>query len=643
MIRRLLAILVLLMFTGLAPVWATHIVGGDLTYRCLGNNRYEIQLIIFQDCINGEPTAIAQDIPAFIGIFDNGTNGGTFFLRDEIGNNSSEFTVEKVDPNFSNDCVNNPPITCLRKVTFRKIYSLPSNSSGYKVVYTRCCRNATILNIRRPDRTGATYVCNIPPSSEGTCNTSANFNAKRPPQIICINNPFVYDHSAYDADGDSLSYELCDTYGGGEPGDPKPLPSPNLPPPISQAPGYTNGFTYSKPMLGNPTISIDSKTGILSGTPTIQGRFVVTVCCHEWRNGVIINTVRREFQFVVTNCSKKVVANIPQFSEEYNTYIVECKSMTVDFVNKSTGGFAYDWNFGLPGATSNDFQPSYTYPDTGTYNVKLVVNKGSTCPDSIERLVKVYPTFDVKFEYEGLHCPNATLDFMDMSEATYKPVVAWDWDFADGTVSNDQNPQKSFAKGGVYPVSLIATTVKGCVDTATVDVYIEPFYPFAGNDTAIVVGESINFNATGGATYVWSPATNLNTTTGANPTGYYPTVGTFKYTVDVVSENQCTGSDDIIVQVVSGPRIFMPSGFTPNGDGLNDFLKPISAGYAELNYFRIFNRWGELVYEGNSLSKGWDGNYKGEKAEVGTYFWVMGVKDRFGKDEILQGDVALIR
>src|SRR5690606_11039305 len=124
------------------------------------------------------------------------------------------------------------------------------------------------------------------------------------------------------------------------------------------------------------------------------GRFVVTVCCHEWRNGAIINTVKRDFQFEITNCSKAVVANIPQYSEEFNTYIVNCTDHTVFFENKSSGGFTYDWDFGDPTTTSDvstDFQPSYTYPDTGTYVVKLVVNKGSTCPDSIVRFVKVFP------------------------------------------------------------------------------------------------------------------------------------------------------------------------------------------------------------------------------------------------------------
>src|SRR4051812_29550735 len=100
---------------------ATHIVGGEITYKCLGGNSYQIRLDIYQDCINGEPQAIAQDKPAFIGIFDVG-NPGAYYAIDSIGNIPSEITEILVPPNFSNACVNNPPQTCLRRVSFVKNY-----------------------------------------------------------------------------------------------------------------------------------------------------------------------------------------------------------------------------------------------------------------------------------------------------------------------------------------------------------------------------------------------------------------------------------------------------------------------------------------------------------------------------------------
>src|SRR5437016_2542959 len=128
--------LVLLLVTCSLRSQATHIVGGEITYKCLGGNSYQIRIDIYQDCLNGEPQAIAQDKPAYIGIFDAG-NQGAYYRIDSIGNTPSEIAEILVPPNFRNECVNNPPQICLRRVTFTKNYTLPVNATGYKVVYVR--------------------------------------------------------------------------------------------------------------------------------------------------------------------------------------------------------------------------------------------------------------------------------------------------------------------------------------------------------------------------------------------------------------------------------------------------------------------------------------------------------------------------
>ncbi len=630
---------------------ATHIVGGGITYKCLGvsggSATYEIQVEIYQDCLNGIVIARREDIPAYIGIF---SNSSSYRILDSIPSRTGgRIDSVLVPPNFKNECVNNPPSVCLKRLRFIKTYTLPVNSTGYRVTYTRCCRNETILNISQPGRVGATFFCDIPPVPEVGCNNSAYFK-NYPPQIICVNNPLVYDHSAIDPDGDSLSYEFCDAYPGGTNTDPKPWPpSPVVPNPIrvsgANPPsfGYAAGFSPQRPMGGSPIVQIDPVTGLITGTPNIQGIYVVSVCVKEWRNGVVINTVSREFQFTVTNCSKAVFADIPILSEEPNTYIIQCQGLDVHFQNKSIGGFKYNWDFGVPGGTSTDFEPSFTYPDTGTYVVKLIVNDGSTCPDSIDRYVKVYPSYWTSWNFEGLQCPSSEISFIDKSEATYKPIVRWDWDFGDGNTSSEQNPKHTFLLGGSYDVQLISRSQKGCVDTLKQTIEIERFKPFAGNDTIIVKGERIDFNAQGGIIYDWSPAKYLNATTLPNPFGIYPDTGLFKYNVTIQSARDCIGSDDISVLVVDQGSLFMPNAFTPNGDGYNDLLRPFSVGYRKYKYFRVFNRWGELVFDTDIIGKGWDGTYNGKKAEVGTYFWMLNAEDKDGNTVNKKGDAVLIR
>lgn len=638
------AVILLLLLFVTNTVFASHIVGGEMTYVCLGGNTYRVTLSIYEDCITGDPGAIAQDIPAYVGIFDEGTHS----KLPQYQNDDTMGAISRalVPPNFKNDCIKNPPNTCLLKTTFQKVYTFPSNPNGIRIIYQRCCRNATIANIVNPGVVGATYSCLIPPPPRAICNNSAAFK-NYPPQIICINNPLTYDHSAIDPDGDSLSYEFCPAYQGGSPGT-----STGHPPIYYPAPGdsvqYTSFYNSQRPMVGFPPIRIDPNSGLITGKPTVQGRFVVTVCCHEWRNGVMINTVTREFQFVVTNCSKAVVADIPQLSTEFNTYIAQCDSNTVHFINNSSGGFSYFWDFGVPGTaddTSSAFEPDFKYPDTGVYTVKLVVNRGTTCPDSIERFVKVFPTFKADFSIEGNPCPNSPIHFTDLSVATYKPVDGWLWSFGDTAgFSNEQNPTYTYSKGGTYNVTLIAKTVKGCVDTAVRKLAVENFHASAGTgDTIIVKGESINFHATGGIQYTWTPATYLNNPNIGNPVGYYPDTGRTTYVVHVKSESNCEGYDTLTVWVVGQASFYVPSAFTPNADGLNDVLIPIGIGYRTVDYFRIYNRWGQELFYGTKFKIGWDGTFNGKPQEIGAYYWVLAMTDRFGVQQLYKGDVTLIR
>jgi gliding motility-associated-like protein len=648
---RFLIILTLFFIAGIVlPARASHIVGGEVTYTCAGNNLYNVAITIYEDCLTGDPEAIAEDNPAYFRAYDGNGNvfntSGMLVVNTQDNNNnpyrdSAKFADADnilVPANFSNACINHAPNTCLRRKTFRKQYYLPPNATGYMIVYQRCCRNASIINLVNPSQIGATYFCTIPAADLATCNNSAVYK-NYPPQIICINNPLYYDNSATDADGDSLSYQFCDTYIGGDQNNAKPIPNP---PPYTDV-NYVSPFSFTNPMAGNPPIQIDAVTGFITGTPNLLGRYVVTVCCLEWRNGININTVKREFQFVVTNCSKAVFANFPQLSAQPNTYIVNCTDFTVHFLNTSVGGFAYNWNFGFPGGTSTDFEPTITFPDTGTYVVKLIVNKGSTCPDSITRLVKVYPKFKTDYSVSGLQCPGSPITFTDQTFSTYKPVSNYIYHFGDGKSADSENTTHIYTQGGLYFATFSATNIKGCVDTSVKQVLVERFTPFAGNDTIIVKGEHIFYSATGGSQYTWAPGTNLNDTTIPNPVGYYPDTGRFAYNVHVISSFGCTGDAQIMVYVVGQAAFFIPTAFTPNGDGINDIFKPTTIGYRSLNYFRIYNRWGELVYNAHTLEVGWDGTYTGRQAEVGTYYWVLSTVDRNGAIERYKGDVTLIR
>lgn len=619
--------------------FASHMIGGDITYKCLGNNRFQITITLFQDALNGQNSAIIMDNPADYAIFSQGPNP-SFITSGSVLAQSTD----TIPPGFSNDCISNYPDTRLRRQIFVFTVALNPSNVGYYIVYQRCCRNAAISNIVNPGNVGVTYLAEIPPFTSGECpNNSAVFKSL-PPQIICVNNPFSYDFSATDMDGDSLSYEFCDAHPGGTPNNAKPSGNQISPPPYNSI-QYLPPYTSAQPVSGTPPFTIDPETGMLTGTPNQTGRFIVTVCCHEWRNGTIINTLSRDVQFVITDCSKNVIANIPVLSDFPNTYVVECDDYTVHFINTSTGGNTYHWDFGVPGATSNQFEPSYTYPDTGTYKVKLVVNPGTTCPDSITRLVKVYPVFKAGFTYTGKMCAGEPIQFTDTSFATFPSTVSWKWNFGDGQTSTQQNPTHTYAApGGAKTVTLAAQTSIGCRDTAKVVVPLGYLDVFAGNDTIIVKGYPFSLNGTGAQYYSWSPSDYLSNASISDPATNFPDTGKYEYILTGSTEQGCVASDSITIWVIAGGLVFVPTGFTPNGDGKNDNIKPVIVGYSQIDNFRIFNRYGQTVYMSSVDNEpSWDGTMNGRPCDMGTYFWVMTLTNINGQKETKRGDITLIR
>lgn len=195
---------------------------------------------------------------------------------------------------------------------------------------------------------------------------------------------------------------------------------------------------------------------------------------------------------------------------------------------------------------------------------------------------------------------------------------------------------------------LTANDTLGCPkpvsDTITVTV-IQPLIVFAGNDTSIVASQPLQLNASGGTSYLWTPATGLSDPTIANPIAILDkSVDSITYTVTAYDVNGCFAKDAVKVKLFqSDPDILVPSAFTPNADGKNDLLKPILIGIDKLHYFSIFNRWGQQVFITTEIGKGWDGIYNGEKQPSGTYVYSTEGVDFLGKTIAKKGTIVIIR
>jgi gliding motility-associated-like protein len=628
--------LLILIVCGFVNVNATHTVGGEWFYEPIGNNNYRITFLLYRDCLNGSGSALEEDKTSSFGVYNVTKDQWV----DRISLNS--ISEQIIPSNFVNDCIKNAPPICLNQLTFQFIQQLPNTTDEYIVLYERCCRNEAInLNNPNGNSVGATFFTTIRPKFGA--NHSAKF-INFPPQIICINNSINYNCNATDADGDSLSYEFCEAKDFSNNSVINPDPSELAEPPFPNIP-YQAGYTSSNPMRGNPQVKIDNKTGLISGNPTLIGRYVVTICCHEWRNGNLVNTNRRDFQFEVTNCSKKVIASVPIFTDDNTIYIAECDTTLVNFVSNSQGANSFFWDFGVPSLlsdTSTAQAPSYNYPDTGTYVMNLIINKGSTCADSITKLVKVYPKFTAVFTSRGLLCPDNPIAFTDSSYGTLAPPTAWRWSFGDGAKDVAQNTVHAF-KSGNYNVTLLAENKFGCIDTAIQNINIKKLNLYTTSDTIVIQNVDVKIKSTGSATYSWSPNLYVNDPTICCPTFNFPFLGNYTYTVSTVTSEGCLAQDSIKFIVVKDPILFVPNAFSPNGDGVNDLMKIIQGGYGIMKYFRIYNRWGQQLFYTVDIGRGWDGTDLGKPCPMDTYYWTAAVTDIYGKTVELKGDFILIR
>lgn len=196
--------------------------------------------------------------------------------------------------------------------------------------------------------------------------------------------------------------------------------------------------------------------------------------------------------------------------------------------------------------------------------------------------------------------------------------------------------------------TLTATDNRGCPKPVsdTVLVNVEPqIRLLVTPDTSVVVGQPLQLNASGAASYVWSPADNLSAVNIPDPiANFTDETPSFRYNVVATSAAGCKDSAVVTIKVFkTGPSVFVPTGFTPNNDGRNDRLYPVAVGMRKIEYFNIYNRWGQLVFTTQRNGDGWDGRINGQLQTTSTYVWTVKAIDFTGKAYFSKGTSTLIR
>jgi gliding motility-associated-like protein len=211
------------------------------------------------------------------------------------------------------------------------------------------------------------------------------------------------------------------------------------------------------------------------------------------------------------------------------------------------------------------------------------------------------------------------------------------------------NPNAVAVSGSYF---IKATSTSGCPYTGVSKVVVDIQKPAPGiryPDAIATANVPLQLNARDlgpGSSYNWKPQAGLNSYTVRNP--IFTSASQTQYTITITTPSSlCPVTDTILVKVkVDAPpasAVYVPKGWTPNGDGKNDKLYPLTVNITELKYFRVYNRWGELVFATNVIGKGWDGMYKGQPQSTAVFVWIVEAIGGDGQYHKLSGSSVLIR
>jgi gliding motility-associated-like protein len=405
-----------------------------------------------------------------------------------------------------------------------------------------------------------------------------------------------------------------------------------------------NITVVSNPINGNVCTG-DQVTLVASGANTLS-----------WSGGVINGvsfTPTQSGSYVVTGtdalgCSRSVTSNITvlalptvQIATPAVPYI--CEASTVALTATGTG-ISYQWyinNTEMPGQVN----ATINAVAEGAYTVITRNSQGCRSVPSNPVSLAVQRAPQVAFSYDK-YCVDLATQFTNQSQVGNSGPVAWEWNFGFGATSALAQPTHTFTMPGIYTISLKVTPVRcpSLAKTETKTIIIDRptpsvRYPFV----KAIINTPTGLNARNfGTSYLWTPSTGLNNATTVNPTF---NAGTAQdYLIKITSISGCVTNDTLSVYVFKESGVYVPKAFSPNGDGQNDRLYPELVNFASLQYFRIYNRWGQLLFETRSMSTtGWDGTYNGVKQPMGTYTWFAAGTDKNGNVVTANGQTLLIK
>lgn len=573
------------MFFTHTDTFATHLMGGDFTYQYLyksgGYYYYKIRIDMYRDCQNSTTNF---DYSIAVGVYYN--NATRTQLRTETLYMGTE---TKINPPSGGSKCSFMPLICIKHTYYEGVISLPPTTTGFHLTHVRCCRNNLVNFV---PNTGQTYYAFIPPNTDANGNTIINnspyFNSI-PTPYVCAQDTVSISYSATDSDGDSLVYELAHPWAGGSDNDPIPVNPMNLPLPIVKG-TYSTGYSLAKPFGNNGYSAINSATGLVTIMVPYAGFWEIAVDVKEYRDGVLISTVRRDIELIVLNCPPN---NFPKLIDPIiTTFIVEeGNTITFDIVytdyDKDSLTATKEGDiFGgssstvpppyatLPLVKSNDtlktkfeWKTSCDHGCSNPYFFTLRVSDNGCPPKTTISIFQIYVQ-----PFKGPDSISGPVNICEYTDSLkYKAYGTsknslLSWNIIGGNIQTPQGQTEikaGWGKSGQGTLELYETSKYGCGPVKmTKKINIHPLpVADAGADKTICSGDTLKLGTIPKDTlakYIWSTSKNLNDSNSAQPLFTVKNITgspiVYKYFLTVRSSKNCTSFDSVLITVNPEPE-----------------------------------------------------------------------------------------
>ena len=333
--------------------------------------------------------------------------------------------------------------------------------------------------------------------------------------------------------------------------------------------------------------------------------------------------------------------------------LLPCTNLSYNFTNTSTptrgtfkpGIFTWDFGDNTPLVKQDQNPLTHTFASAGTYKVSLSIDDTTYCnsPADTIKTIRLSPEVKAMFATPANGCVPYNAVFTNNSLGG----LNFSWDFGDGATSTEDNPSHLYTETGTFTVKLIAYDSTSCnkVDDTTFTITVSPIpvASFSYNPTEPKENTFTNFvNQSIGATkYIWNFGDG-DTSTLANPRHIFDATSTYNVCLNAANDAGCSDDTCIDVRSIIKPLVDVPSAFTPGKSGPNSTINVAGFGIKEMHW-SIFNRWGQKVFESNSVKSSWDGTYKGKLLPMDVYAYTLSVTFTNGKKITKTGDITLLR